>query len=65
MGGAGSAIRLGAELKRDGMTWNRPSLCSLVPADAGTQFLPSQQAHFLQLWIPAFAGMSGLKFITI
>jgi hypothetical protein len=35
----------------------------LVPADAGTQFLPNNQSPLCGLWIPAFAGMSGVKIV--
>jgi hypothetical protein len=41
-------------------------LYPLVPAEAGTQILPSQLIWILRRcsWIPAFAGMSGAKMIA-
>jgi hypothetical protein len=46
------------------MTWKRGLSPPLVPADAGTLSLPNNQCSRNGPWIPAFAGMSGLKLIV-
>jgi hypothetical protein len=49
------------------MSWGSKRAPSdpFVPAEAGTQFLPSNETLLYRPWIPAFAGMSGTKLIML
>jgi hypothetical protein len=50
-----------ADSRRFTRVFNGP----LVPAEAGTQLFAMQtKASFRCPWIPAFAGMNGIKLIT-